>query len=331
MNVLVVGAGAVGQVYGRHLALGGAHVHYFVRARYVDELRRGLAFYPLNRRKPRAAAVTMAVAPTDIVTTVEEVRAIAWDQVYLCVSSPALRGPWLAELVAAIGDATVVALQPGQEDRDCILAAGVSADRLVSGMITVVSYHAPLPGEAVPVPAMAYWFPPLAPAPFSGPAERTRAVVAALRTGKQPAKVGRDVSAQVRFPSALLMVLLTALESAGWSFRALSTSAVIAQVRPAVLEAYAVLEAAYGVRAPRRLKFLARPFCLRRVMTLARWLMPMPIETYLRVHFTKVNDQTRMFMAGYLEQGVKLGVPTPALAALEALVTSRESSGASAA
>jgi 2-dehydropantoate 2-reductase len=331
VNVLVVGAGAVGQVYGRHLALGGAHVHYFVRARYADECRRGFAFYPLNRGKPRAAAVTMAVEPTDIVTTVDEVRAIKWDQVYICVASPALRGPWLAELASAFGDATVVALQPGQEDRDCILAAGVGADRLVSGMITVVSYHAPLPGESVPVPGMAYWFPPMAPAPFSGPAERTRAVVAALRQGKQPAKVGKDVSAQVRFPSALLMVLLTALEISGWSFTALARGPAIAQVRPAVLEAYRVLEAAYGARAPWRLKFLARAFCLRRVMTLARWIMPLPVETYFKAHFTKVGDQTRMFMQGYLAQGAKLGVPTPTLAALEAQITSRGSSGASAA
>ena len=97
MNVLIVGAGAVGQVYGRHLALGGAHVHYFVREKYAEELRRGLAFYPLNGRKPRASAIRMPVAPTDVLTRLDEVKAITWDQVYLCMSSPALRGPWLGE------------------------------------------------------------------------------------------------------------------------------------------------------------------------------------------------------------------------------------------
>ena len=75
MNVLIVGAGAVGQVYGRHLALGGAHVHYFVREKYADECRRGFTFYPLNRRKPRAAPVHMAVAPGDILTRLDEVTA----------------------------------------------------------------------------------------------------------------------------------------------------------------------------------------------------------------------------------------------------------------
>src|SRR5262245_17478526 len=180
-------------------------------------------FYPLNRSKPRSAPIHMAVAPTDILTELAQVKAIAWDQVYLCVASHALRGPWLAELAAVIGDATVVSLQPGSVDRDVVVAA-VPAERVVSGMITVISYPAPLPGETVPEPGMAYWFPPLAPAPFSGPRERTQAVVAALRRGRLPSKIAKDVPAQVRFPSALFMVLLTALEAAHWSFRELAGS-----------------------------------------------------------------------------------------------------------
>jgi 2-dehydropantoate 2-reductase len=320
MNALIVGAGAVGQVYGRHLALGGAHVYYFVREKYAEECRRGFAFYPLNRRKPRAAAVRMSVAPGDILTSVDEVKAIRFDQVYLCVASHQLHGPWLGELVAAIGDATVVSLQPGREDRDVILRV-VPVDRLVAGMITVISYHAPLPGETVPEPGMAYWFPPLQPAPFSGPVERTRAVVGALRAGKQPATIKRDVPAMVIFPSALLMVLLTALERARWSFRELKAGAVLPSVRPAVAEAFAIIQAEHGTRAPRLLGMITRPFWLRRIITLARWVLPLDAETYFRVHFTKVNEQTRMFMRAYIEQGAKLGTPTNALRALEEGVT----------
>jgi len=91
----------------------------FQRAKYADECRRGFAFYPLNRRRPRTAPVRMT--PGAILTRLDEVKATAWDQVYLCVASHALRGAWLGELAAAIGDATVIALQPGSEDRDVIL------------------------------------------------------------------------------------------------------------------------------------------------------------------------------------------------------------------
>ena len=50
-RVLVVGAGAVGQVYGRHAQLAGADVTFFVREKYRDEVTRGFTMYPLNRRR----------------------------------------------------------------------------------------------------------------------------------------------------------------------------------------------------------------------------------------------------------------------------------------
>jgi 2-dehydropantoate 2-reductase len=56
---------------------------------------------------------------------------------------------------------------------------------------------------------------------------------------------------------------------------------------------------------------------VRRIMTLARWLMPLDVETYFRFHFTKVGEQTRMFMRGYIEHGERLGRSTQALRALE--------------
>jgi 2-dehydropantoate 2-reductase len=319
MNVLIVGAGAVGQVYGRHLALGGARVSYYVREKYAVECRAGLVFYPLNRRRPREVPVRMPVAPDEVLTTIDQVKATAWDQVYLCMASHALRGAWLPELAAAIGDATVVSLQPGSEDRDIVIAA-VREDRVVSGMITVISYHAPLAGETVPEPGMAYYFPPMQPAPFSGPRERTRAVVDALKRGGLPCKVARDVPAKVRFPSALLMVLLTALESAQWKLDDLANSPLLARVRPATLEAFAIIASAHGTKAPRMLKMVARPFWLRRLLWVARRMMPFDLETYLRVHFTKVREQTRMFMHGYIDEGSRLGRSTDVLRELEGRV-----------
>jgi 2-dehydropantoate 2-reductase len=315
VNILIVGAGAVGQVYGRHLALGGAHVHYFVRERHAAECRRGFVFHPLNR-PARDRPVRQEVAPGDVLTTMAEVKAIAWDQVYLCVSSAGLRGAWLGELAASIGDATVVSLQPGLEDRDHI-AQVVAADRIVSGMITLISFATPMPGEHVEVPGMAYWFPPLMPAPFSGPRPRTQAVVEALRRGGLPSKIGRDVPAEVTFPSVVLMTLLTALEAASWRFRDLVRGDRLRQVRAATLEAFAITARAHRQRPPRLLRLVVRPLPIRILLAVARRVMPFDLETYMHVHFTKVRDQTRLHMASYLASGERLGLPTTALAALE--------------
>src|SRR5262245_44848572 len=107
MHILVVGAGAVGHAYGRHLQLGGARVSFLVRAKYAAACRAGLTLYPLNRPK----ATRWQPVPLQnfgVLTSTDEVATIAWEQVWLCIPSTGLQGPWLADLLAAIGKATLV-------------------------------------------------------------------------------------------------------------------------------------------------------------------------------------------------------------------------------
>ena len=54
MKALVVGAGAVGQVFARHLQQAGGEVNFLVRHGHLDRLREGLTLYPLNRRQARS-------------------------------------------------------------------------------------------------------------------------------------------------------------------------------------------------------------------------------------------------------------------------------------
>jgi hypothetical protein len=51
----------------------------------------------------------------------------------------------------------------------------------------------------------------------------------------------------------------------------------------------------------------------------ASLVVPLPLETYLRVHFTKVADQTRHAMATYLDDARAAGLPTAGLERLMAL------------
>lgn len=315
-RVLVIGAGAVGQVYARHAQQGGAEVTFFVREKYRDQVARGLDLYPLNRgRRHRTEPVRFE--EFSVVSRVDEIAGSRFDQVYVTVSSPALRGPWLAELIAAAGDATIVALEPGREDRDTLVAAGASPDRLVSGMITLISYIAPLPGETrFAKPGMAYWFPPMSPAPFSGPAERTAAVVALLRKGGLPAKQHPDVPRAVAFPSTVLMAYLVALENAGWSFRTLRRDHIQLGARGA-REGIAIVSHSEG-RPPLGARIIARPAILRIALWLGQRAVPLPLEIYLKEHFTKVGDQTRLFMTGYIARGKQAGLPVTALEQLMA-------------
>jgi len=313
-RVLVVGAGAVGQVYGHHLARGGAAVTFLIKPAHAPELAGGLTLYPLNRpRRQRAQPVRFA--GYGVMTDVAAAAAERWDQVYLTVSSTALRaGDWFARLAAGLGPATLVLLQPGPDDRPFV-EARVPAEQIVQGVITVISYRAPMPGETrFPRPGVAYWFGPLAKSPLSGP--RSPAVVAALRAGGLPARRSRELARSAAFPTAMFMPLLAVLEKAGWKFGVVREPARLALAVRAGGEALRVMARQQGESAPLALRLMNHPLVVRLVLAVAPRIMPFDLESYLQVHFTKVGDQTRDFLRTYLALGRGAGLPTEALAQL---------------
>jgi ketopantoate reductase len=315
VRALIVGAGAVGQVYGRHLARGGAEVSFFVKAQHADAARKGFVLYALNRWRGRR--VPERFEGYGVLTAAGEAAEREWDQVYLTVSSPALRGGWLGELGRAIKRATVVVLQPGPDDRRFVARHLVDDDQVVQGIITVISYQAPLPEERrFPEPGVAYWLPPLAASPLGGAPVRVAAVVAALKRGGLPARQVKDIAAAADFASALSMPLLAVLEAAGWSMAAARGRLGLAT--RAAAESLAIAERRAGRRAPLPLRLLLRPPILRPLLVLAPLVFPLDLERYLRFHFTKVGDQTREVLRGYLTSARDTSSPAEALAEVAA-------------
>ncbi len=313
MRVLVVGAGAVGQVYGYHLHKGGAQVCFFLKDKYVERARRGFVLYPLHAEDP---LVPRRFTDFSICTTAAEVAAQKWDVLRLTVASPALLGPWIGELVRAVGDqATLAMLQPGRADLD-VVTQHVDRARVLSGLITIISYPAPLPGETrFPEPGMAYWFPPLAPGPFSGDRARVDALVKVLDRGDQPVKRAADVPGDVEVPTALLMPWLAALELGGWTFAGLADPRVGALGSQAAHETLTIVR-----KQSKRRAWLAtiftRAWFIRFVLWLGARLVPLPLEIYLREHFTKVGSQTRQALQRFVALAPQLGVAAPALTQL---------------
>lgn len=313
MQILVVGAGAVGQPYGRHLQLGGAQVSFMVRAQYAEACRAGLTLYSLNRPASRRWE-PVRWEDFGVVTQVEEVAGHTWDQVWLCISSTALQGPWLDDLLDAIGEATLVLLQPGVHDRDDMLQRWPAA-RLVQGLIALISYQTPLPGEHVPTPGVAYFFPPMAPSSFTGPVDRTQAVVDTLCQGGCPARVSPHVRQRAALGTAVLTPHIVALEATGWSLQALRQSPLLALASRASQEAM-LISATYNGFPSSATRHLLTPLLTRLVLGMAPRFLPFDLEAYLRYHFTKVGTQTRATMASYIALGAQLRLPQTNLAAL---------------
>jgi len=304
MKALVVGAGAVGQVFGYHLAQGGADVTFLVKPKYVEECRRGFTLYRLPKTTKLEFKAEVVSEP------------VAADQIYLTVSSTAFRaGTWFAELARATGDATIVVLQPGMNDH-AFAAQHAAEARLVDGTINFLSYHAPLPGETrFAEPGMAYWFfPGKGPFSSSSAGERADAVVAALRAGKLPAKRVADVGKQTAFPAAILSTFVAALEAGDWSFRGMNK----ALAGRAGREAMRVAAHERGVSAPFGPRLASR--ALGPLSWIARRVAPVDLETYMRVHFTKVGDQMHEGIANYVERGRAASLDVGALEQLTKLL-----------
>jgi ketopantoate reductase len=311
-RVLLVGAGAVGQVFAKYLQAAGCEVAFLVKEAHAAEARAGFtlqAFRGLSRT-PHPAPLE----GVEVLVSLEDVASRSWEQVWLCVSSTALRaGDWVQALAQATPGATWVTLQPAIEDRAWLLQH-VPAERLVSGVIPFLSFAAPLRPGDVPASGTAYWFPPLARGLFSGPSGPLEAVTRTLRAGGYPAARHRDVARAVNVPSAVLTVFVAGLEAAGWRFGQLLERGHLARTHEAAREAVRIAAAHTGTRAGAPLLLLRRT--LFRLLPLGARLVPFDLEAYLRVHFTKVHAQTRLMLEEYVALGRRKGLPVAQLESL---------------
>jgi hypothetical protein len=314
MKILLVGAGSVGISYGYALARGGAAITFFIRDRYRQALEGGVNVYPLRRRGERHAE---RLTGYGLATTPDEVRTAGpFDQVWLCVSSPALRGDWLGALLGAAGDdATVVVLQPGSRDVEHVAALAGGA-RVVSGVITLVAYETPLPGETPHPPGTAVWLPPLAAFPVTGPKERAAGVIAALRRGGWRARwQGATTRAGGAMASGVLLPHVAAMEGGGWTIAGLKEGGWGQLAARASREAMTLIAALRGKGRP-----LSRALVGRRsvgtFLRLAQWKAPFDFEVYFERHFTKVRLQTEEALDAWIDEARARGLPHEAMSEL---------------
>lgn len=309
MKILVVGAGAVGQVYAWYLAQGGHEVSFFVKAQYAEALSSGTTLYRLGRWRTQL----QDFRGFNLLTEPAAVAAQRWDQVWLALPSDAMRGELATRILASVGGATVICLQPDIEDIDYV-RAHVPAEQVVQGLITFISYYSPLPGCTGPE-GMAYYLPPLAPGLFGGEAQRVGIVVAALKAGGMSAKVVPDFDKAAAGAPAMMQPLIAALELNAWRLSGFTASSVFGVGLDASREALAVAEKHAGADV-RLLKPLLRPLVWKLLLPLIRQLLPFDLESQLRYHFSKVRKQTLLMLDSYIRLGKYYGVPTPALEVL---------------
>ena len=319
-RILMLGAGAVGMTYGYHLEQGGASVTYFVKPKYRESVLKPTHLYPLN---DGALGTCRAAeyAPSRAISSLEELTVSDYDQVWLSISSTALRSESVEAFLKKLSSdgehpPLLISLLPGIDDRKWVLER-YPESKLINGMISLIAYWAPLEGEPDITPGWAFYFPPFGPSPFSGPKSGVDAVLSILKRGKQPATAHADVTGMSAFPTAVMMPLLAALELEGWKFERLAQGSWLKAALEAMSETLGVVEAVKGNARPLWSRVFSA-FWVRAGLKVAPYLLPLPIETYLRVHFTKVGDQTLFFLKSWQTSAEEVGVSTEHLRSLAA-------------
>lgn len=301
MRVLIVGAGAVGQVYGAALHRAGWTVHYLVKPAHLAKWPDGFTLHTLTLFR---AVEPFRWAPAGLWT---EPDAVEVDLTLWTVPTPVLHTPWLPRFLEAQGDVPAVLLQPGLDELARVRALRPGM-RLTQGLIALIAYAPPLPGATGgPRDGTAVWVPFGLRCPLAGP--DAGALARALSAGGLPASEARDLRSASAFGSAANSALVASLEAVGWRFDEVPLSAT----SEAIGQALAVTEAALGMRRPLALR-AAGPTALGLLRWAARRrVLPLDLETYLRVHFVKVGAQTRQHLDELVATGDAEGVPVDAL------------------
>jgi ketopantoate reductase len=206
---------------------------------------------------------------------------------------------------------TVVKIQPGLSDRD-FFTAHFDETMVVSGMISFVSYDAPLPGEDVGVPGTAYWFPPFLKILFSGSTDRVQSVVQALQRGGFPARVHDDVETLLGFALAVQAPLTAGIECSGWSIEQFRGSLWLEISHKAIREATAIVADHLHTRPPWLVKVL-NPSIIRIALSLLRRRNPFHVEAYLERHYSKLHRQSLQHLDEYIERGNRASLPVESI------------------
>ena len=338
MKILIVGAGAVGMVYGHHLATAGHEITFLVKEKYQAQLEQekenGAVLYYLNKDK----ALKKPIHFKDFSVISHWDSSESYDLIALAISSTALRQLPLDKLNLHVksktSPASILMLQPSDEDFE-YLKQTINADQILQGMITLISYQTDDINDEVNPAGIAYYLPPLA-MPISSPrvspkvspndsaevVKQSTARDEVIKIFNQSGIKARSVKSALdesRLPSAFFMTFLCALEAANWEFNRLKNSPQLLQQLSEAQRALLPLKiSANGLSQSVQKALLAailKPWLYKTIIRIAPKVVPLPLEAYLKKHFLKVRSQTLLYMQDYHKQ-----YPSKAVANLIALI-----------
>lgn len=312
-HVLILGAGAVGQVIGTHLRLSGCDVTFWVRESQKEALENnGLTIYNVKTE------TELHISAPQVVTQIP--ADARYDALFVCVRSDQLDAA-LAQIkqeVKALEELVILPIQPGRDD-------GLKTFRALSEAIVVPltpSFSAFFTEKRVEYWAPK-WLPTLVGPPFNETLHVRDEIVRLLKQGGIPTQGVNDLEAEVRFPSAALQVMITAVYLSDNSLKKLSRNRRLLQLTAqAVQEATAIVKKDLGFIP---IKYKAFEHVSAEHLQAFLWSIEHSslsdfLQNMWEVHAPKIHDQTYRSLDDLLSLSLQQSKRPPlALTALAAM------------
>lgn len=301
-NILMIGAGAVGAVYGYRLSQH-HNITFLVKEKNKHLIENG--FHIHNIGKDKNAKNLQHFTQFNTLTPVTINKELGWDQIYLCVPGTAL--PHLDFSNINTEDTSVVLLSSGQNDKSN-LERLIPSNQIVSGMIGMLSRQWPQEDSSQPL-RVSYLLPPLVKMPFSSDThQRAQDISNTFKQCGLNAPVVKDVYQELLYPNIILSCLVLGLEKCNWSFKELIQNKTVRQAIVRNNRAFIkASEQHYNTKAPFALKLIT-PTALGLAARIAPKFFPLDIEAFLKFHYTKVAAQTRVQLKEFTDLCDEYGV-----------------------
>ncbi len=313
MKVLMVGSGAVGQVFGLFLANSGVELAFYARPGSADGLREalehgGLPLFQisyLHRRNP----IAHRLKAYQVVTDVAESQRFDPDQIWFAVPSPVYYSEWFRMFLREVPSERVVCFAP-EGGRPEIVPEGVPEGRLVFGGITFVAWQGDLEGGGGRSEGVNFWLPPGPGIPLMGAEKACLEVkevlaTAGIRSGvKDPGYRSSQAAA-----TALLSTFVAGIELSGWSLGAFRRGPWLRRAARGSREAVSGQLSSAGGLARRLLGIPLSAAGFYLVTLFLPIFFPFDLEKYLKFHYLKTRPQTLALLELFVSDGSGQGLP----------------------
>jgi len=313
MRVLMVGCGAVGQVFALHLQKADVEVAFYARPGSADRLRQalehgGLPLFQVShfrRRNPIAHRLEKYQVVTDVV----ESQKFKPDQIWFTTPSPVYYSEWFREFLSQVPSERVVCFAP-EGGRPEFIPESEDEGRFVFGGITFISWQGDLEGGGGRPEGVNFWLTPLAEIPLMGTEEACSGVAELLKkAGFRAAVKSQDFYKMQAAMTAVMTALVAGLELSGWSLGSFRSSPWLKTAACGSREAALSQLSGDGVLTRTLLRILLSSMGIYLGTFFLPLFVPFDLEKYLKFHYTKTRDQTLTMLDVFAGDGERRGLP----------------------